>query len=289
VRALLGALALTLLLTTCSVSSPGSPPRSAGPTSSASPTGGTHVEIHKIAPFPGNARFDYQIGGPYEPDASVAVVDRDRHEQPVAGRYNVCYVNAFQTQPEESDLWTGQHPDLLVRHDGRVLTDPDWPGEHLLDTSTAAKRAALLAVVGPWIDGCAERGFDAVEPDNLDSWTRSRGVLTRQDNLAFAKLLAQRAHLRGLLIGQKNTSELGVADRTQVRFDFAVAEECQVHDECAAYTDAYGDQVVEIEYTDNPRSAYENACRARGARISIVLRDREVVPRGRPGYASEAC
>ncbi len=266
------AVAVTLLLVSCST-----PP--SGPTSPA----------HRLPPFPANGRVDYQLGGPYEPDASVEVVDRDRRERPAAGRYNICYVNAFQTQPEDAGFWAGQHPDLLVRHDGRPVSDPDWPGEHLLDTSTAAKRAALLTVVGPWVDGCAASGFDAVEPDNLDSWTRSRGVLTRPDNLAFAQLLAVRAHVRGLLIGQKNTSELGSAGRTDVGFDFAVAEECQLYDECAAYTDVYGERVVEIEYTDNPRSAYERACRARGGRISVVLRDRDVVPRGRPGYVYDAC
>ena len=128
-----------------------------------------------------------------------------------------------------------------------------------------------------------------MEPDNLDSWTRSKGLLTRQDNVAFATLLAGRAHQDGLLIAQKNTSELGTAGRDDVGFDFAVAEECQVYDECDAYTDVYGDRVAEIEYTDNPRSAYEQACRARGARISVILRDRDVVPRGRSGYAYEAC
>ena len=51
----------------------------------------------------------------------------------------------------------------------------------------------------------------------------------------------------------------------------------------------YGDRVVEVEYTDNPRSAYTEACRARGAAISVVLRDRDVVPRGRSGYVDEAC
>lgn len=116
-----------------------------------------------------------------------------------------------------------------------------------------------MSVVGPWIDGCATSGFDAVEPDNLDSWTRSGGILTRADDVAIARLLAQRAHVHGLLIGQKNTSELGSAGRTELRFDFAVAEECQLHDECDACTDVYSDRVVEIEYTDNPRSAYEDA------------------------------
>ena len=242
-----------------------------------------------LVPFPADGRFDYQIGGPYEPDASVVVVGRDHGAQPVPGRYNVCYVNAFQTQPDEAELWTGPNAALLVRRDGRLVTDPDWPGEHVLDTSTPAKRKALADVVGAWIDGCAVSGFNAVEPDNLDSWTRSEGVLTRDDNVAFATLLAERAHAQGLTIGQKNTGELGTVGRDEIGFDFAVVEECQVYDECDAYTDVYDDQVVEIEYTDNPRSAWTKACAARGSRISVVLRDRDVVAEGRPGYTYQEC
>jgi Glycoside-hydrolase family GH114 len=248
-----------------------------------------HVEIHKLPRLPSDGRFDYQIGGAYEPPPDVAVVDRDRHDEPVPGRFNVCYVNAFQTQPDEADFWTREHPDLLARKSGTPVTDPDWPGEYLLDTSTAAHRDALMRVVGAWVDGCAANGFQAVEPDNLDSWTRSKGVLTRKGNLAFAGLVALRGHVDGLLVAQKNTAELGARGRTTAHFDFAVAEECQVYGECDAYTEVYGDQVVEIEYTDNPRAPYAAACRARGSTISVVLRDRDVVPQGRPGYVDEEC
>ena len=250
----------------------------APPTASAAVTG-----------LPANGQFDYQIGGAYAPVASVVVVDRDRHDAPVAGRYNICYVNAFQSQPEDKAFWTGQHPDLLVRKNGKLVTDPNWPGEYLLDTSTAAKRRSLLAIVWPWVDGCRSSGFAAVEPDNLDSWTRSKQVLTKPDNVAFATLLAQRAHAQGLAIAQKNTTQLGSTGKTQVGFDFAIAEECQVYDECGDYTDVYGNQVVEIEYTDNPRSAYTAACTARGAQIAVILRDRDVVPKGTSGYRYESC
>ncbi len=47
--------------------------------------------------------FDYQIGGPYSPAKDVATVIRDRHAKPAVGAYNVCYINAFQTQPNDSD------------------------------------------------------------------------------------------------------------------------------------------------------------------------------------------
>ena len=235
--------------------------------------------------------FDYQLGGDYHPARDVRIVDRDRTGSPAPGRYNICYVNAFQTQADEHAFWTRHHARLLLRRDGHLVQDPGWPGEFILDTSTAAKRSALVKIVGGWIDGCARKGFDAVEPDNLDSWTRHgvHGALTEADNVAFATLLARRAHADGLAIAQKNTTQVSKPGRTKVGFDFAVAEECSEYRECDAYTRYYGRHVIEIEYTDNPRSAYTRACHARSGRISIILRDRDVVPRGHKGYHYQHC
>ncbi|MFI7586554.1 endo alpha-1,4 polygalactosaminidase [Spongisporangium articulatum] len=248
------------------------------------------------APPPANGTFDYQLGGPYTPRAEVTVVDRDRTARPVEGLYNVCYVNGFQTQPGEASYWRTKHSKLLLHTSrGRLYKDPDWPDEYLLDTTTAARRAAIATIVNAWIDGCATSGFQAVEPDNLDTYTRAtdpytkRPLLTRAGNLALAKLLAQHAHSRGLAIGQKNTVELGSTGRTQVGFDFAIAEECQVYAECDDYTRVYGAHVIEVEYTDTAAHFYSDACRARGATISVILRDRDVVPAGRKAYRYKAC
>lgn len=247
--------------------------------------GGASVEL----PPPGG-RFDYQLGGAYPPAPGVAIVARDVTAEPAPDRYNVCYVNAFQTQPGSLDSWTAEHPELLLRDDdGGLVVDPDWPDEVLLDTSTAANRSALAEIVGRHLDRCARAGFDAVEPDNLDSWTRSGGLLDDGDNLAFAALLADAAHDLGLAIAQKNGGETGAAGRDTAHFDFAIVEECQVFAECDGYTEVYGAAVIEIEYTDNGRAAFAAACAARGTRISVLLRDRDVVPAEADGYVSEWC
>lgn len=248
---------------------------------------------------PANAKFDYQIGGPYTPAGNVGIVVRDRLEAPAAGKYNICYVNAFQSQPDDAKWWRKNHPDLLVRKNGAFVIDPDWPDEYLFDVSTPAKRNALIAIVGPWIDKCASDGFKAVEADNLDSWTRSRKVFRKQHAAAFATLLAERAHAAGLAIAQKNTTELAPIGASQIGFDFAIAEECQIYSECKDYIDVYGDQVYEIEYNDNKRDgdgspitpidAFNSACKARGEAISIIYRDRDVRPRGKSGYEYKAC
>ena len=237
---------------------------------------------------PIHVALSYQIGGAFSPPSDVGIVDRDRSAKPLAGAYNVCYLNAFQAQPETLSWWRTRHRVLLLTRRGRAVVDGTW-NEQLLDTSTAAKRRALARIVGDWIDGCARAGFRAVEPDNLDSWTRSHGALTRSSNLAYAALLITRAHARGLAVAQKNAAEVASLGR-RMGFDFAVAEECQAYDECGAFVGAYGGEVLEIEYRDNGGSKnFGAACRARGNEVSIVYRDREVRPSGRPGYLERRC
>ncbi|MFI6010639.1 endo alpha-1,4 polygalactosaminidase [Streptomyces sp. NPDC051243] len=235
-------------------------------------------------PEPGVA-FDYQIGGAYPPPTGVRAVSRDRTAKPAPGVYNICYVNAFQAQPDAESWWEDHHPDLLLRDDdGALVVDEDWD-EALLDISTAAKRERLAGIVGKWIDGCAEAGFQAIEADNLDSNERSDGLLTAADDLAFGKLLAARAHAAGLAIGQKNAAGMAQQGR-RLGFDFAVAEECGQYDECGAYADAYDDRVLVIEYRADGLAA---ACAGWGDRLSVVLRDLDVVKAGESGYRRRTC
>lgn len=241
-----------------------------------------------VTPPPAGAQFDYQIGGAYPPASAVGVVDRDRTDPPAAGKYNVCYINAFQTQPDAVGWWRARHSDLLLKSRGRYVVDSAW-NEMLLDTSTARKRRALATIVGRWMAGCRKAGYQAVEPDNLDSWSRSKHRLSMADNKAYSALLIRRAHAAGLAIAQKNAPELGGAGKA-LGFDFAIAEECNVYDECGRYTGPYGNRVYEIEYTDNGGMGnFDAACSARGSAISIIYRDRDVVPEGDADYTYESC
>ena len=52
------------------------------------------------------------------------------------------------------------------------------------------------------LDLCKAKGFDAVEPDNMEIYTNDTGFpLTYEDQLKFALWLADEAHKRGLAIG----------------------------------------------------------------------------------------
>lgn len=80
-------------------------------------------------------------------------------KDPVAGVYSICYINAFQTQPNEKKWWMKNHKNLLLKKKGKLVEDPGWPGEYMLDTRTAKKREALAQIVNKWIDVCADKGM----------------------------------------------------------------------------------------------------------------------------------
>ena len=235
-------------------------------------------------------QFDYQLGEPYPPPPGTVVLTRDYREQPEPGVFSICYLNGLQAQPEQTGWWLRRHPDLLLRTpDGSLVRDEEWD-EPLFDVSTDEKRRALLAVQQEWIDTCAEKGFQAVEADGQDSYARSQGLLTFEDDKAYLTLLVAQVHARGMSAVQKNAgAEFGSAGRTEVGFDLALAEECQRWDECDTYTDVYGGNVIEVEYTDQPRAAFTTACELRAGQHTILRRDRELVAPGRPGYAYEVC
>ncbi len=229
---------------------------------------------------------DYQLGGVYEPASGVAIVGRDRLAEPAPGIYSICYVNGFQTQPGELDAWDA---DLLLQRDGEIVFDPDWPDEALLDTSTPDKRTAIAAQVVRWIEGCADAGFDAVEFDNLDTYTRSDGALMLEDNLSLAAALVDAAHRVGLAAGQKNSAEDAAVLHEDAGFDFAVTEECAVYKECAAYTAVYGDAVIDIEYSDELPRPFAEMCADSSSPESMVLRDRDLLTPTSEGYVFETC
>jgi len=274
-------------------SAPASPspsaPTTPGPEPDGTPAASPSPAVRAVTlPAPGTP-FEYQLGGADEPAAGAGVVVRDSTAAPT-GRYDVCYVNGFQTQPHETERLLRTDPGLVLHHAGEPLRDEGWPDEVLYDITDDDLRHRVAERVGAAIDACAAAGFDAVEVDNLDSYTRSLGRISTTDTLAYAALLVERAHTAGLAFAQKNTAEL----TTQVRAlgaDLAVAEECREWEECDVYTSAYP-VVLDVEYD---RAAFAAACAAqqdpatRATGLSVVLRDRDLLPRTAPGAVHESC
>lgn len=241
-----------------------------------------------IRQLPVDAAFDYQIGGDDPTVTGIEVVSRDWSAgSPLEGGYSICYVNAFQTQPDDD----GSRPDERSNWPSDLILtgfedDPNWEGEYLVDIGSATSRTAAADHIDQMIGTCADKGFDAVEFDNLDAWTRLDGLpFDRADTIEFATTITRRAHGLGLAVAQKNTTEL-LEERDRIGFDLAVVEECGRFDECSDFTDAYDDRVVAIEYTD---AGFETACADVGRSISVVRRDVAVSRSGSDGYVRDEC
>lgn len=275
------ATALVLSIAGCTTAAPAGDAQPDSPTASAN--GGSAPSAWSL--FEPGAIADYQLGGAYEPDAAVSVVVRDSEEQPLDGAYSICYINGFQSQPGEQ--WPTE---LLLRDSaGDAVIDPNWPDETLLDIRSEGNRQAIAEQLTPAIVGCADRGFEAVEFDNLDSYSRCEGLLERADAIAMATLLVQAGHENGLAVAQKNSAELLGQAASAIGFDFVIVEECDQFEECADFTDFYGDAVIDIEYTDDLRRPFADVCADAATPRITMLRDRDLTPPGPPDYVYEHC
>jgi hypothetical protein len=257
-----------------------------------SPSGSVSVtmETQNYRSLPTGVGVDYQLGGGYAPADGVEIVARDSTDSAAEGLYSICYVNAFQTQPQEADLWLSERAELLLRDtNGDPVIDPGWPDEMILDISTTGNRVAIADVFGDTIAGCASDGFDAVEFDNLDAWTRTDGALSEQNSIEMATALVNIAHAEGLAAGQKNSAELGERGRDEIGFDFAVTEECAQFDECDVFRNVYKDAVIDIEYTDALDRPFSEICDDPATPDMTVLRDRDLLTPDSPEYVFEQC
>jgi hypothetical protein len=130
-------------------------------------------------------------------------------------RRAVCYVDV--------GTWENWRPDAHEFPKGVLgRTDGHWRGERWLDIR---KTAILEPIVARRLDLCKKKGFDAVDPDNLDGYQNRTGFpLTYQEQLTYDEWVANAAHTRGLTADQKGENTQ-VKDLVKV-YDFAVVEQC---------------------------------------------------------------
>ena len=196
-------------------------------------------------------------------DVGKSVVDH-YHSQ---GTKVICYISvgSYENWRTDADLF----PDEVLGKDYE-----GWSGEKWLDI----RRIDLLApIMLARLDECAAKGFDAVEPDNMQIWDNDTGFpLTYEDQLRFALWLAEESHKRGLAIGQKNTPDQ-TKDLVDI-FDFAITEDAFYYDwaeEMKPYIDA-GKPVFAAEYTDLPGDFQEFCRQSKELGFSIILKHRDL-------------
>ncbi|MFJ3877891.1 endo alpha-1,4 polygalactosaminidase [Streptomyces sp. NPDC090077] len=196
-------------------------------------------------PRPGTP-WQWQLTGTLDTSVDVPVYDVDgfntTKEQVAAlkqqGRRTICYVS--------TGAWEDFRPDAADFPDSLLGKGNGWDGERWLDVRRTAELEPLMA---KRFDMCRDKGFDAVEPDNMDAYRNDSGFpLTADDQLRFNRLIAKLAHDRGLAVGLKN--DLDQIPQLVGDYDFAVNEQCAEYDECgdlAPFTEA-GKAVFHAEY-----------------------------------------
>jgi hypothetical protein len=185
---------------------------------------------------PGVAASVYEL----DVDATTAAVVAALHAR---GRRVLCYVDAGSWENYRDDA--GSFPTSVLGS-----TMDGWPDERWLDI----RRIDLLApIMRARLDTCRAKGFDGVDPDNVDGYTNETGFpLTAADQLRFNKWLAAEAHRRGLSIALKNDGDQAAA--LAPYFDAAVVEQCVQYGECSLYSPFVeaGKPVFDIEYSRAP-------------------------------------
>jgi len=169
-------------------------------------------------------------------DTSAAVISALRSK----GKHVICYFSAGSYENWRPD--TAAFPASVL---GRNLDG--WAGEKWLDVRQSD---ILIPIMRARMEQAAQKGCDAVDPDNVDGYSNNTGfALSYNDQLAYNIALAEAAHSLGLAVSLKN--DLDQIKDLVSHFDFAVNEECFQYGECnmlKPFTDA-GKAVFGIEYT----------------------------------------
>jgi hypothetical protein len=218
--------------------------------------------------------WQWQLTGKLNLDLQTDVIDIDLNVgQSVVDHYHskgtkvICYISVGSYENWRSDA--DQFPDEVLGKDYE-----GWSGEKWLDI----RRIDLLApIMLARLDECADKGFDGVEPDNMQIWDNDTGFpLTYDDQLRYTLWLADEAHKRGLAIGQKNAPDQ-TKDLVEI-YDFAITEDAFYYDwakDMLPYIQA-GKPVFAAEYTDLPGDFQEFCRQSKGLAFSTILKHRDL-------------
>jgi hypothetical protein len=220
---------------------------------------------------PKSLTWYWQLQGTVNNSQPVAAYDIDGFDNSAGevstlhgqGKHVICYI----------DVGTAENwrPDYSSFPASVLGSSNGWPGERWLDIS---KLSVLEPIMTARFQMCREKGFDAVEPDNIDGYENSTGFpLTAAEQLSYDEWIAGEAHALGMAVLQKNDGEQ--TGQLEPHFDGALDEQCNQYHECSNFGPylAAGKPVLNAEYSLSTSSfcAADNAAGIMGARYSLEL------------------
>jgi hypothetical protein len=266
----LALLAGLLLLATLAVASALGAPSSSPPASkAAAPAWWTP---------PQRLTWFWQLQGTIDNGKPVAAYDIDGFENEASevaalhaqGKHVICYIDVGTAENFRPDY--GEFPaSTLGRSNG-------WPGERWLDIR---RLGVLEPIMQARFRMCREKGFDAIEPDNMEAFSNKSGFpITAAQQLEYDLWIAGEAHSLGMAVLQKNDGEQSV--QQQPYFDGALTEQCNQYRECADYEPylAAGKPVLNAEYA-KPNAKFcpaDAAAGMMGVRYAKSLNGKRFLP-----------
>ncbi|KAF1835456.1 hypothetical protein BDW02DRAFT_289030 [Decorospora gaudefroyi] len=181
------------------------------------------------------------------------------------GKIVICYFSAGTAED-----WREDYKDFAAADLGKVL--PEWPNERWVRITSQAVRN----IMAKRIKMAADKGCDALDPDNTDGYQNNNGLnLKPTDSIAYMRFLQTEASKHSMKIGLKNSLDI-LPDVTPI-IDFAVNEQCAQLGECQTYDNfiALNKPVFHIEYPKplDAQAAKGLSCTAPGVTgLSTILK-----------------
>ncbi|WP_425148116.1 endo alpha-1,4 polygalactosaminidase [Deinococcus sp.] len=283
---------------------PAAPPPAAAPPIAAPPAAppiaAPAISSGINLPPSGKVGWDLQLGAGSDADVSVPtdakIIDLDGFTISAAkvsqlkaqGLYVACYLDVGSYESYRPDAKS--YPDYL-----KLQTDPQWPDESFLDVTDVFKpNSVLAAILNKRFQMCKDKGFDAIDPDNLQNDDNvSGGRITHQQQLDFNGWVADQAHAHGLAVFQKNgPDKILQTDRTGKmmveKFDAILNEQCQEYSECAPLAEytKRGKLALEIEYK---AGLTLNCTTFSSLGVNAIKRDLNLSGAKMSGYSRQTC
>ncbi|KAM4056665.1 glycoside-hydrolase family protein [Hirsutella rhossiliensis] len=171
-----------------------------------------------------------------------------------AGVKVVCYFSAGSREDWRDDKDRFADADLGKGLDG-------WKGERWVNVSSPGVRD----IMKDRIKVAANKGCDAIDPDNVDGYQNDNGLnLTAQGAADFVRFLSREAASYNMSTGLKNAAS--IIDDVLDAVAFSVNEQCVQYGECATFAPFIkaGKPVFHIEYPKDATKAEGDICSRAG-------------------------
>jgi len=168
------------------------------------------------------------------------------------GQRVICYIDVGTSEDWRPDA--GEFPSTVLGNSN------GWPGEQWLDVR---QLTVLEPIMTKRFQMCQQKGFDAVEPDNMDGYENSTGFpITAAQQLAYDTWIAQEVRSLGMAVFEKNDPDQ--AGQLEPYFDGVIDEQCNQYSQCSSYQPylTAGKPVLNAEYQS---SLYPSFCAADAA------------------------